>query len=162
MTLEELNAAMPFARLIGVTFTHATPDEVRAEMIVREDLCTTNSILHGGAAMALADTVGAAATVLNLPPGKGTTTIESKTNFLSAGPAAALSPQFAHRFTKAAVRRSGRRESNVPTARRSRSSRRARWCCSARKTGPEPGQIGRVDLAKRPAYQSAPCGGGGV
>lgn len=89
MTLDELSNAMPFARLMGITFTHATPDEVRAEMVVRADLCTTNAILHGGAAMALADTVGAAATVLNLPPGKGTTTIESKTNFLAAGPAGA-------------------------------------------------------------------------
>lgn len=88
MTLEQINAnPMPFARLMGIVFTHATTDEVRAEMTVREDLCTTNSILHGGAAMALADSVGAVATVLNLPPGKGTTTIESKTNFLSAGPA---------------------------------------------------------------------------
>ena len=88
MTLDELNAnPMPFAALMGIVFTQATPDEVRAEMLVRPDLCTLGSILHGGAVMALADSVGAVATVLNLPPGKGTTTIESKTNFLAAGPA---------------------------------------------------------------------------
>ncbi len=87
-TLEQLNAnPMPFAKLMGIVFTQARADEVRAEMTVRDDLCTTGSILHGGAAMALADSVGAVATVLNLPPGKGTTTIESKTNFLSGGPA---------------------------------------------------------------------------
>ena len=56
-------------------------------MVVREDLCTMNHIIHGGAIMALADTVGAAATVINLPEGAGTTTIESKTNFV--GPASA-------------------------------------------------------------------------
>ena len=88
MTLDEINAnPMPFASLMGIVFTAAAPDEVCAEMLVRPDLCTMGSILHGGAAMALADSVGAVATVLNLPPGKGTTTIESKTNFLSAGPA---------------------------------------------------------------------------
>jgi uncharacterized protein (TIGR00369 family) len=87
MTLDELNAnPMPFAALMGIVFTKAEADEVRAEMTVRPDLCTMGSILHGGAVMALADSVGAVATVLNLPSGKGTTTIESKTNFLAAGP----------------------------------------------------------------------------
>jgi 1,4-dihydroxy-2-naphthoyl-CoA hydrolase len=57
-----------------------------AEMIVREDLCTRPAVLHGGAMMALADTLGACATVLNLREGAGTTTIESKTNFLAPAP----------------------------------------------------------------------------
>ncbi len=74
---------MPLAKLMGVRLVEATPDKVVADMLVREDLCTTNSILHGGAFMAFADTVGAVATVLNLPKGAGTTTIESKTNFVS-------------------------------------------------------------------------------
>ena len=74
---------MPLARLMGVRLVEQSPDRVVAEMLVREDLCTTNSILHGGAFMAFADTVGAVATVLNLPDGAGTTTIESKTNFVS-------------------------------------------------------------------------------
>jgi uncharacterized protein (TIGR00369 family) len=73
---------------MGVTFTAASPDEVVARMTVRDDLCTVGASVHGGALMALADTVGAAATFLNLPAGaKGTTTIESKTNFLAAAPA---------------------------------------------------------------------------
>ena len=75
---------MPLARLMGIRLVEQSPDKVVAEMEVREDLCTTNSILHGGAYMAFADTIGAVATVLNLPPGAGTTTVESKTNFISA------------------------------------------------------------------------------
>ncbi len=77
---------MPFAELKGVTFIEASLDKVVAQMKVRPDLCTLGHILHGGAVMALADSVGAAATVINLPEdAKGTTTLESKTNFI--GPA---------------------------------------------------------------------------
>jgi 1,4-dihydroxy-2-naphthoyl-CoA hydrolase len=75
---------MPFARLMGVRVVEAAPNRVVAEMPVREDFCTVNSVLHGGAVMAFADSVGALATVLNLPPGAGTTTVESKTNFVGA------------------------------------------------------------------------------
>ena len=77
---------LPFAELIGVRFTSAAPEKVTAELIVREDLSTSPAILHGGAIMAFADTMGAAATVLNLAAGAGTTTIESKTNFLAPAP----------------------------------------------------------------------------
>src|SRR5258708_11257638 len=74
---------MPFAELKGVTFTEAERDRVVARMPVRPDLCTLGHTLHGGAIMALADSVGAAATVINMPEdAKGTTTIESKTNFI--------------------------------------------------------------------------------
>jgi 1,4-dihydroxy-2-naphthoyl-CoA hydrolase len=74
---------MPLAELMGVTFIGAERDRVVARMLVRPDLCTLNHTIHGGAVMALADSVGAAATVINLPEGaKGTTTIESKTNFI--------------------------------------------------------------------------------
>jgi 1,4-dihydroxy-2-naphthoyl-CoA hydrolase len=74
---------MPFAELKGVTFTEADKDRVVARMLVRPDLCTVAHTIHGGALMALADSVGAAATVINLPEeAKGTTTIESKTNFI--------------------------------------------------------------------------------
>ncbi|TWC07069.1 uncharacterized protein (TIGR00369 family) [Bradyrhizobium macuxiense] len=74
---------MPFAELKGVTFTEAGPDRVVAKMVVRPDLCTLRNTIHGGAVMALADSVGAAATVINLPEdAKGTTTLESKTNFI--------------------------------------------------------------------------------
>ena len=86
--LEMLNSKpMPLAVLMGVRFIEAEKDRVVATMVVREDLCTMNHIIHGGSIMALADTVGAAATVINLPEGAGTTTIESKTNFV--GPALA-------------------------------------------------------------------------
>ncbi|MGJ4911506.1 MULTISPECIES: PaaI family thioesterase [unclassified Bradyrhizobium] len=82
--LDKINAMkMPFADLKGVTFTEASADRVVAQMLVRPDLCTLHHTIHGGAVMALADSVGAAATVINLPQdAKGTTTIESKTNFI--------------------------------------------------------------------------------
>ena len=82
--LEKINALkMPFAELKGVEFIEADKDRVVARMKVRPDLCTLGHTIHGGAIMALADSVGAAATVLNLPEdAKGTTTIESKTNFI--------------------------------------------------------------------------------
>ena len=74
---------LPFAELMGVTFTEAEKDRVVARMLVRADLCTLHHTIHGGAVMAFADSVGAAATVINLPDdAKGTTTIESKTNFI--------------------------------------------------------------------------------
>lgn len=79
--------ALPFAELIGIKVTAASKDRVIAELTVRDDLCTRPAVLHGGAAMALADTLGGLATFLNLPEGVGTTMIESKTNFL--GPAKA-------------------------------------------------------------------------
>jgi uncharacterized protein (TIGR00369 family) len=74
---------MPFAELTGVIFVEADKDRVVARMLVRPDLCTLRNTIHGGAVMAFADSVGAAATVINLPEdAKGTTTIESKTNFI--------------------------------------------------------------------------------
>jgi uncharacterized protein (TIGR00369 family) len=78
---------LPFAELLGIEFVSAAPDKVVAEMIVREDLCTRPAVLHGGAVMAFADTLGATGTILNLPEGAGTTTIESKTNFVAPAPA---------------------------------------------------------------------------
>jgi 1,4-dihydroxy-2-naphthoyl-CoA hydrolase len=73
----------PFAQVLGVKFLSATPECITAEITVRDDLCTRPAVLHGGAIMAFADTLGACGTVLNLPQGAGTTTIESKTNFLA-------------------------------------------------------------------------------
>src|SRR5256714_13562491 len=85
--LEKLKAMkMPFAELKGVEFVEAGKDRVVARMTVRPDLCTLHHTIHGGAVMALADSVGAAATVINLPEdAKGTTTLESKTNFIGGG-----------------------------------------------------------------------------
>lgn len=77
---------LPFAKLLGLQLVSVTRDEVRAELRVRDDLCTRASVLHGGALMALADTVGAVATIANLPEGATTTTIESKTNFFAPIP----------------------------------------------------------------------------
>ena len=82
--IEQLNRDMlPFAQLLGIRFVTATLECVTAEMKVREDLCTRPAILHGGAVMALADTLGGCVTSLNLRDGATTTTIESKTNFLA-------------------------------------------------------------------------------
>ena len=78
---------LPFAKLLGIQFLSATPERVTAELVVRDDLCTRPAVLHGGAIMAFADTLGGSATALNLPTGAGTTTIESKTNFLAPAPA---------------------------------------------------------------------------
>ena len=77
---------LPFAQVLGLKYLAASETAVKAEMVVRPELCTRPEILHGGAVMAFADTLGAAATILNLPEGKGTTTIESKTNFLGPAP----------------------------------------------------------------------------
>jgi 1,4-dihydroxy-2-naphthoyl-CoA hydrolase len=79
--------SLPFADLMGISFTAASREKVVAELSVRDDLCTRPAVLHGGAIMAFADTLGAAGTILNLPEGMWTTTVESKTNFLSPAPA---------------------------------------------------------------------------
>ena len=73
-----------FPGLMGVRLTEATPTRVVATMLVRPDLCTAGGILHGGAHMAFADTLGAVGTVLNLPPGKRTTTTDSSTKFIGS------------------------------------------------------------------------------
>lgn len=74
-----------FPATLGMRFIEAAPERVVAEIDVRDELCTTPGVLHGGAIMAFADTLGGAATTLNLPPGAGTATIESKTNFFAPG-----------------------------------------------------------------------------
>jgi 1,4-dihydroxy-2-naphthoyl-CoA hydrolase len=76
----------PFAHLLGMRIIEATRDRVVAELHVREDLTNRNGGLHGGAVMAVADNLGGTATFVNMPEGAGTTTIESKTNFIAAVP----------------------------------------------------------------------------
>ena len=71
--------------LLGIEFAELTKERVVATLAIRDDLRTVGGALHGGTLMAFADTVGAVATVLNLPAGAGTTTLESKTNFFAAG-----------------------------------------------------------------------------
>jgi len=75
-----------FPGLMGMQLMEVTPERVIASMEVRPDLCTVGEILHGGALMAFADTLGGIATFVNLERGARTTTIESKTNFLGAMP----------------------------------------------------------------------------
>jgi len=80
-----MHDAMPFMKLLDIETVTNTAAEVRLRMPWREELCTTLGIMHGGAIMSLADTAGAMCAFLNLPEGAGgTTTIESKTNFLRA------------------------------------------------------------------------------
>ncbi|MGD9722897.1 MAG: PaaI family thioesterase [Pirellulales bacterium] len=81
---ERLQGLLPDT--LGMEFIEIGPERVCAKLLVRRGLCTVGDILHGGAIMAFADTLGAMGTVANLPPGAGTTTIESKTNFLRAAP----------------------------------------------------------------------------
>ncbi len=73
------------AELLGLRIVEASPERVVAELTIRDELRTFGGALHGGTLMALADTIGATATVLNLAPGDTTTTLESKTNFFAAG-----------------------------------------------------------------------------
>jgi uncharacterized protein (TIGR00369 family) len=80
---ERLTGTLP--GLLGIRFVEASRDRLVAELAIRDELRTAGGALHGGTLMALADTTGAVATVLNLPPGAGTTTLESKTNFVAAG-----------------------------------------------------------------------------
>jgi 1,4-dihydroxy-2-naphthoyl-CoA hydrolase len=80
----DITATMPFAVATGVEITAAAADEVVGTLAWREDRCTTGGILHGGALMTLADSVGAVCAFLNLPPKAFTSTIESKTNLFRA------------------------------------------------------------------------------
>jgi uncharacterized protein (TIGR00369 family) len=78
------DTGMPFSNLMGVEITERDKARVVGRLTVREDLCTAGGILHGGAVMAFADTLGAIGGALNLAPGARTTTLESKTNFLGS------------------------------------------------------------------------------
>jgi uncharacterized protein (TIGR00369 family) len=78
-----LGRLMPFAQRLGAEFTRYSKEEVAARLKWAPELCTSGDILHGGAVMSLADSTGAVCAFLNLPEGAaGTTTVESKTNFL--------------------------------------------------------------------------------
>ena len=82
---EMLRDAAPFARLLGIEVVAAAPEEVRARLAWDESRCTAGGVMHGGALMGLADSIGGLLAYLNLPEGAaGTATIESKTNFFAA------------------------------------------------------------------------------
>jgi uncharacterized protein (TIGR00369 family) len=80
---ETLQSMAPLCATLGITATEFTPDRVSLHLDWQPSLCTGGGILHGGTVMALADSAGGACAFLNLPEGAiGTSTIESKTNFL--------------------------------------------------------------------------------
>lgn len=79
-----MRGAMPFTATLGVDVLRATENEVCGQLMWHESLTTSGGLLHGGALMALADATGGLCAFLNLPEGAGTSTIESKTNFLRA------------------------------------------------------------------------------
>src|SRR5260370_8894400 len=85
---------LPFAALLGIELLSAEPEKIVAEMTVRPEFCRRPAVLHGGAIMAFADTLGALATIANLKDGASTTPIETKTNFIAA--ATLASRLFAH------------------------------------------------------------------
>ena len=72
--------------MLGIRFVEASPERIVAEMMVRDDMCTTPGVLHGGAIMAFADSIGATGTAVNLPPGAGTTTTRVEDELLLGGP----------------------------------------------------------------------------
>jgi uncharacterized protein (TIGR00369 family) len=82
---EQLAEAVPFAAELGIDVLVAEPDEVRGRLAWTPERCTLGGVMHGGALMAFADTLGALCAFLNLPDGAtATTTVESKTNFFRA------------------------------------------------------------------------------
>ena len=85
---EKFKGLLP--ELLGMELVEVTQDRVRATLEVRPDLCTTGGVLHGGSIMAFADTLGAVGTIVNLPPGASTATIESKTNFIGGAAAGSV------------------------------------------------------------------------
>lgn len=84
-------AMMPLAATLGVMIHEGSKERVAGKLLVQPEICTAGNIVHGGAIMAFADCLGAVGAFLTLPEGaSGTTTIESKTNFLGAGPVGAM------------------------------------------------------------------------
>lgn len=83
-TVEQIQQVLDpiFPGLMGVRLVTLEPERVVANLVVRPDLCTAGGILHGGATMAFADTLGAVGTLVNLPKGKRTTTTDSSTKFI--------------------------------------------------------------------------------
>ena len=86
MDVDALNKNLDgfFPSKLGFDIVESSQDLIKTTLSVRDDLCNGAGIMHGGAIMTLADTMGALGTMMNLPPGAGTTTIESKTNFFAA------------------------------------------------------------------------------
>jgi len=81
MDTAQLVATMPFAVAVGVTIDAASKDEVQGRVPWAPERCTTAGLMHGGAVMTLADSLGAVCAFYNLPEGASTSTISSATNF---------------------------------------------------------------------------------
>jgi uncharacterized protein (TIGR00369 family) len=79
---DDLLALMPFATALGIELDAAAADEVRGRLAWAPERCTAGGLLHGGALMALADTLGGICAYLNLPDGATTATISSTTSFM--------------------------------------------------------------------------------
>jgi 1,4-dihydroxy-2-naphthoyl-CoA hydrolase len=77
----DLLATIPYSVALGMTLDEATPQLVRGSLPWSPERCTTGGVMHGGAVMSLADTVGAVCALLNLPTAAGTATVQSATNF---------------------------------------------------------------------------------
>ena len=89
--IDSLQKNLPgFPKHLGIEFVEAGPNRVIATMLVRDDLCTETKSVHGGALMAFADTLGAVATIINIPRENWTATMESKTNFIAPAPAGTM------------------------------------------------------------------------
>jgi 1,4-dihydroxy-2-naphthoyl-CoA hydrolase len=116
MTTPDLAAAMPFAGLLGIEATGSDEHGITATMQWRPDLCTTGGVVHGGALMAFADSVGAAAAFVRLPDGARTTTVSSSTTFVAPARDGELT-------ARAVVEHAGRRFVTVRTEIRSHSGR---------------------------------------
>jgi 1,4-dihydroxy-2-naphthoyl-CoA hydrolase len=80
----DLLASLPYAVALGISLDKVTPQLVHGTLDWSPERCTAGGVMHGGAVMSLADTVGAVCALLNLPPGAGTATVESATNFFRA------------------------------------------------------------------------------
>ena len=85
--IDSLQDRLPaFPKHLGIVYTEVSTDRLVAELTVRDDLSNGNGVMHGGAIMSFADTLGAVATILNIPRDAKTTTLESKTNFIAGAP----------------------------------------------------------------------------
>ena len=105
-----------FPGLMGVRLVEATPERIVGELTVRPDLCTAGGILHGGAYMAFADTLGAVGTIVNMPQGKRTTTTDSSTKFIGGAKAGTTVVGECTACTAGRRRWCGRRRSARPRA----------------------------------------------
>jgi len=70
MTIEELNSACrnTFMELLGIEFTAASHTSLEARMLITPKLYQPMKVVHGGALISLAESVGSAASYLLVDP----------------------------------------------------------------------------------------------